>query len=247
MAQKKRSDWQNISLVTTQRDELFAIGRLIAEGLEPQFLQDPKRPVTISICGSFQSGKSIIAEEARNGLTPPQTQRALYTGEGIEIFKGVNNIETIYLDAARNPATVEKLSDLRTAGGIDLIQNAEMEQRKTADIEVWVESGKWIVGGYRSHMSSSPLAETYNRFSFIPGDVWTRYVEIDVRNPDLAQSKPWQSALSRIAGLHNVFAEAATKRRPDTSPGIHKDTKVICAPSLFTRAVLLWRRKYGSP
>ncbi len=226
---------QKISLVTTQRDELFAIGRLIAEGIEPQLLQDPMKPIIVSIRGSLSSGKSIVAQEGRKTLfSGGEKESVLSVGEIWTDTK--SGIEVDYLDSAYgdNKDTVPFLK-LRKAGGVTYIQN---DENCSAAIEVWIENHRRIVGvnDCRHRVGTSSISETYNYFSFAPWETWARYVEVNVLNEDLAKSDRFQRSLTEIAALHHVFDAAATPAEPVQNH--------VRKPSVFVRAAQFARELF---
>ncbi len=242
------------SLVTTQRDELFAIGRLIAEGLEPEFLHDWKKPVTVSICGSFSSGKSIIAEEGRQALigSTEMTRGHKDYAEHWEGRRDGKPLEIIYTDGiiaekqykkpALNPFApslrpLREIFNRRQQGGITYVQNSRRFARREADIAVWVEDRCQILDNnpvvdvfsmiflgstkWTGRLSWSPLRQEFNAKR---GD-WTRYVEVNVRNPRILQSEKFQHAMAAIRDigegkplnkdlLKRIKDSAAYKRKP---------------------------------
>jgi hypothetical protein len=200
---------QKLSIITTKRDDLFSIGRVIAESLDSAFLTEPAKPVLIAINGCFQSGKSIIAEAGREALIG-KTEMSGGKKDDHEQWiaqrqDGFGTIEIGYSDGYHNSdKKFDELSRQRKHGGISYLQNTlelNKSDKHEVDIEVWIESpGRYPISG-ESRADCSPLAGIYNQQSNRKSQ-WTRYIEIVIHNPKIAASKKFQGSLEKIRELH---------------------------------------------
>lgn len=202
---------QTFSCITTTRDDLVAISRIMAEAMNPAWLTDKERPFLISVDGSFRSGKSIFKDVIRE-----KTFEDHSTG-----FKGFpdmdeywishidgKNIEIDYMDAAWhndyfNPrldtasGCSQKMSDkkklkrfmeARKHGGISIVQNCNMP--KKADIQIFVESrydrrdtasSEPTVGLRRVPPALKDLHDATHEVLYDTAH-WVRYVEITLKD-----------------------------------------------------------------
>jgi hypothetical protein len=189
-----------LRLVTSERGDIFAIGRLIAQGLEPELFQDRKRPVKVSIRGSYASGKTIIAEAGRRALIG--ITELTHGHIDMESWKGRlkgKDIEITYVLADGQKSRIKHIQDCRQNGGIAYVQNAPVFGDNEADIDVWIEGRKgYIHQNEDERAKKSSLSDIYRQAA---EKKWGRYVEIRVRNPKIAASKKFQAALKKIADL----------------------------------------------
>src|SRR5690348_9712922 len=77
-----------IRLLTTEREHLFALSRLLTKTIDPALLQDTQNPVTFSVRGALAGGKKIFPDAAKEsflgdgGVLEGQRERDEYwTGE----------------------------------------------------------------------------------------------------------------------------------------------------------------------
>ena len=93
------ADWgfemESLSLITTQRQHLFDVGGILVEGIGRQFMRNARKPVVISVRGTFRDGKKIFSDAAAQklfGIEDAQFKNLYKEQEhfqrGIPLFKG---------------------------------------------------------------------------------------------------------------------------------------------------------------
>ncbi len=191
-----------LSFITTEKEQLFNLGRQLAAGFSPALLLDAEAPVMVAIDGTFKSGKSIVPDVVRETLLGTQ---AAFSGEKnhqeswIGEIKGVP-VEIGFINAGhRDPAP---FLQQRTAGGITFVNNDLRHEAGTPGLEIWVESP---ASSQSKRAYKSSFADTFADQSLKEDSEWLRYVEIKVTDPRLLLSKQFQSALQNIAaGIPDV-------------------------------------------
>lgn len=55
---------ESVDFITTSRDHLFEMTRILVGGIRPEFMRNATSPVTVSVMGTFGDGKKIIPDAA---------------------------------------------------------------------------------------------------------------------------------------------------------------------------------------
>jgi hypothetical protein len=229
--QNENIEGVSVTLVTTQRQDIFALGRLLVQGIDERFFKDPEKPILISLNGSLESGKTIIAEEGRRILIPQATLANGNKGYD-EIWAGQRNgrpFEIGYIDAnwaLRDFRTVDGNDDYSDAGfaaesflknrrspGITYVQNSGDAFSEKADICLLIQKYRYGRGPFIQKEEDGRLKSAYNHFSRERCIPWTRYISLYVRNPELRHSTQFMQALQKIAKLHRPCSEAVQPLR----------------------------------
>lgn len=227
-----------LSFLTTRRKDLFSIAHILAESLPPERLLLPDEPVTISICGTFGSGKSIFAEEIRSTL---QVQGLLEHHEA-EIHSGQvqsHPIQINFIDAGFSLGSYPTSSDAeqewkqtytrfqqqREHGGVDIISNNITLHHQT-DISIWVEDpeGEFVMVPDKSQVQLN-MVPAFERMAQFPRTPWNRYISLTFRDPRHLATPEFAKALERFKApdfsapfpANNpsaVWAEILGARRP---------------------------------
>lgn len=142
------------SFSTDSRDALFQLGYILADMLPDGVLQDAKRPLLISVVGTFGSGKKIIPDAMRERLFEgrPQLSGKLdydehwfghHAGRDLELdFLNSLWSDGGYSDPVLNKIeTPHKLTEVflqsRKNGGLTFVHNDQVLDQ-SADIEIRV-------------------------------------------------------------------------------------------------------------
>lgn len=128
-----------VCLITTSRDDLLDISRLLARALDPDFMKMPQQPVLVSISGSTNCGKKIFADFIRETLTEGEDitfkgkkgyDEYYQTADGTRQFQYVDLAHVTpysdpnFLKAVSPHCKQDMFLAKRTAGGVTFLQNA---------------------------------------------------------------------------------------------------------------------------
>lgn len=212
-----------IQMVTTTRDDLLAISRILARAIDPQFLFDKDHPLSVSINGSLNAGKSIIPFEMRNTLFQDAENQQMRGNAGHDEFHEAslsgNTVQINVIDPLwghdyghpafkpleeyknlRNTEIEDTFKSIRTEGGIDFYQNKS--HHRDVDLAVWVEvfGSQGSNNGECPRVRASPLYSAFKE-AFIDSPIWkqdwVRYVEV------LALGPAFNEAVKRLQSLEN--------------------------------------------
>jgi hypothetical protein len=201
-----------ITLITTEREHLFDLSRRMMLAIDPGLMQDPAKPLVISVRGSMTAGKKIFPDAARDALLDQQLSfkgkmdsDEIWAANGIEM----SFVNMVY-DNEHSPL-LKNITEARTSGGIVYIHNSE-EIAAQADIDICLEqydrSPMSYCGMHIKKGAPRNLRNTFNKLS--ETTPWTRYVEINVGNPKLAESPQFREFLQSLepkpsSTLHRIF------------------------------------------
>ena len=189
---------EKISLITTSRDDLFTLARHLARAFNTRAFGDASHPVTVSVCGSWGCGKSIIADAVRDELLGGHAILNGHRGHDERWIGPLDGqtIEVDYFDSAyggdysvndlNNASTAQERTDRflqqRRYGGVTFVQNDPHFARQ-ADIRIWLEKRKAFCFYGKSHLDSAPptLRDKLKRADL--RYEWSRLVEVDIGNP----------------------------------------------------------------
>lgn len=163
-----------VRLVTKSRKELFNISAMLADAIEPEFLQDAQKPVIVSVTGVCAGGKSIFSDAVRRRLMSTASNLA-FTGlrDDFEFWCGNRNghdFEFIFANMNRVFQPEKYYYSERSYGGITFLHNIAKDQPEFG-LNLNLELG-W--------------------------KKWGRRLEIVVRDERLKLSEKFQRALADI-------------------------------------------------
>lgn len=212
--------------LTTTREDVFAIGHLLAAVFRPEALLDATSPLLFKVNGSLSSGKSIIFDTVRNDLLGAD---AVFTGDkGFdEYWQGRNSgrvMELSFLDAAHNFYGNAQLNNrtgredtflsTRQRGGISFIQNSSTPE--AADVSLWLEAPAiyWteevntepVVGRRRLPDDLRPAFQQAHQKTRINDRSWVRYIEISVHNPAVIDVAALEKGMKKLTRQFNKEA-----------------------------------------
>ncbi len=210
-----------IRLLTTEREHLFALSRLLMKAIDSALLQDSQNPVTVSVRGALAGGKKIFPDAAkeafledRGALEGRLEFDEFWTGETegrpIEIdfinvawegdYKKVNPAQ----DAADRNASwkeviLKSFLKQRKHGGISFIHNYDGFAER-ADIDICLDQHDNTPATRDTHTIKKAalpaLTSKFNSLSQVRW--WTRYVEIRINNPRLLKSPAFRTAVESL-------------------------------------------------
>lgn len=224
---------KRIQIVTTSREDLFAIARLMMQALDPLQLQDPARPLLFALRGSYGAGKSIFIDTFRSEMFDDATTvtfrgradyderwRGTIGGQPAEI--GFINpcqpggFSRKKLNDAPQAERAGIFSTLRQDGGLTVIQNKADGQG--VDVDIWVEDNWGTLLGYDdSHLATArkslvkkfdQATKTSNRLCHhdTRAENWVRYLDIRISDPTLLKNREFIQSLQRAAQKFNKSA-----------------------------------------
>ncbi len=198
-------------MVTTTREDLFAISRILAQAINPQVLFDKEHPLTISINGMFDTGKSIIPLEMRNHLFKDAQRQEMLGRKGYDEYHEaqingqklqLNIIDPLWRYGYGHPAIMQgqpglveySFKKVRTEAGIDFIINSG--SNNNPDLEIWIEDNENQSNNHESgRKKHSVLYEHFftarrehiNNSGYRARD-WTRFIEVQSLTPAFHQA-----------------------------------------------------------
>lgn len=208
-----------VSLITTSREQLFELCRMIVASIDPELLKDPANPIIISVRGSKGGGKKIFPDAAREALLGPD---ARFRGKENfdEFWIGSHDNEELEIDfinaafntsyhrsyAADTPKnrvwgisqaeTLQNFLMEREFGGITFIHNSNKSSKK-AGIDICLEHDGALPVTYAfSKMWRSGLKKTFNALA--AENKWVRFVRIQINNEALLSSPIFQKLLESL-------------------------------------------------
>lgn len=217
------SERQKIALITTSRDHLVYISRLLAAGMSPDVMSDKENPLLISVRGSLGCGKKIIPDGMREYLMGSTALGEITGRPGYdEFWRGQirgQKVEISYLDAAwlsgysheefASPYIEhvrEAFMDTREHGGIAFVHNDyTLDINRRAGLDVWIEKqGVYSPDHSRSRAQQSPLAEAFKKANEnAPDNDWIRYIELEVGDKRLLESPKFNDVLDKLCRRYN--------------------------------------------
>ena len=203
-----------IKLLTAEKEHLFALTRLLVSAIDPAFLHDKDNPVTVSVRGSFGSGKKIIPDAAREELLKdkPSFQGVKEFDEFWSGKKDDRPLEVDFINVAWGGWSFHKSYGFgreiaknflkeRKAGGITFIHNDDNFGEREAGIDIVLESqaDKPVTydSQYKFKGEKGELQDTFNRL--VRQDNWARYIQITVRDERLLNSPSFRAALDALS------------------------------------------------
>ncbi len=246
---------REIRFITTEREDLFHISRVLAEAIPAAFLSKPQDPVIVSVRGGFNSGKKIFADAVRDTLLPGEDNRILIGRRNYdETWRGKSDkgaLEVAFMNAAwahgytdewlchymkDNVQKVGRFLKQRKHGGISFIHNDMYTADEKAWITIWTESrrSRLVDRLEKPHIKTAgPEAQFhFNRLSK-PRD-WVRYTELTIRRDELFEAPQMQEALAKLTEstgrVHALLEKRAnTYVYSDHKPEITLKDKIIHA------------------
>lgn len=220
-----------VQMITTSRSDLVAISQILARAIDPQSLFDKLHPLSISINGSFQSGKSLIPLEMRETLFKNAERPSMKGHIGHDEFHEATlhgrpvQINVIDISMGGNyghdalsflewPSQVPKeviedtFKTIRTEGGINFFQNKS--HHNDVGMTIWVETYNqpYSNNGESSRAKSSRLykdfKEACTQTPFHMLHNWNRYIEIKSLSPAFNQA---------VKNLETLAEAQATQKR----------------------------------
>lgn len=216
---------QKLSFITTTREDLFAISRIMMRAIEPQLLLDRDNPLVISIDGDMNSGKSILIDTLRSEMFDDKKNIAFSGREdydeqwtatigGKKAEIGFINVAWQYgfSDKSLNELSVisrdeltQAFLDKRAHGGITVLQNkndGDSDPRVSIDIRVSKSA--------QDPELEWPLWEAEQR-----DHRWARHIEINVKKDGVLGAE----FFARLDGQETfrptgAFNRAAAKLKP---------------------------------
>ncbi len=209
---------KKVELITTSREELFFVSRLLAAGLAPEVMDDEHFPLLVSIRGTLGAGKKIVSDSMReylmgttalsNGITGRPGYDEYWTGQ----IRG-KDVELSYIDAAwLGGYSNNELSSFgthmvreafmwtRTKGGITFVQNdPSLEIMNKAGLDIWIEQqGVNNVDG-PDRAPKSALAVAFKEAQLKdPENEWIRYIEVKVADTRLVDAPKFLDAFAKL-------------------------------------------------
>lgn len=220
-----------VKFVTTTRDDLLAIGRILAQVVEPEILLDKRHPLIVNICGSQNGGKTTLIGAFREALLDDARMKGMSQHD--EYWRGTakghpvefTHIDSAWCDIYSNDAL--KLPDMkrekfflqqRSIGGVSVIENHSRPD--SGGLNIWVEAplGFWeemhepVTGERRLYDLSGTLRDQFDAANSPISDSHpanVRYVEILVRDKRLLASDAFMQA---VTGMVPLFAKDVAPR-----------------------------------
>ncbi len=185
-----------LELVTTSREAIIDLTRVLTQGIDPVFLSDREKPVLISLDGPPCCGKSIFPDIVRAELLgvdndPVDNFRpgANWTGRAYGM-----DIEISFANA--NPVFLPSFLKRRELGGITLVSNSRTRSEAfysgSADIRIHM--------GIDRYLKSLPsdIYESSLKYSFNAASNAERFVHIEIRDGSLLSSMRFLHALDKL-------------------------------------------------
>lgn len=216
----------SVELITTTRDDLVDISRLLARALDPDLLRMDGQPIVFAVNGSHSSGKKIF----------PDIISEEVIGEREMIFSGRKGFDEFYFDPSEEGLQVsyidlaygygyeteslrkpglESAASLMDAfmkvggrhGGLSLMQN---NRHDLPAANVWLEDGlrdptKNPLGiAELGQAGSEDITEAFSAArNSIEDRKWVRRVRLDITDPRLLQSPGMQYAIETLTQQAN--------------------------------------------
>lgn len=225
---------KKFEFITTEREDLVDIAKIFAQAVDPALLTDKCTPVTVSLCGSFNAGKSIFIDILRNEIFDTNEQPHFSGRKNYdEYWQGkVNNnlFDLHYIDFAypggyhhpilsqrQDKSKLDVFMSQRLHGGVTVIQNHS--RPVSCDFNIWIESPRNYAD---TRITTEPItgnrhvpAKLKNIFQAAHDmtldkktyNSWTRYVEIIIANNNLATP----SLLQAYGDLRDKLNATATE------------------------------------
>ncbi len=217
--------------ITVEREDLFDMTRRLIGAVETGLLQDTQDPVLVSVIGSPNCGKKIVADAAREILfdTPP-----VMTGQSghDEYWTGMRAgapMEFHYMDSAYGHnfsneelnnrqcrrERIDIFKNFRQAGGMTVIQNIDEASNRDADITFTIKKRLFEIeqpyrdpgpdrdNGKKIVRRDKELMNQFNAEA--ESHPWLRYVEVEVHNPRLLKSPQFREAFSSLASPQPIL------------------------------------------
>ncbi len=231
---------EKLSLITTTREDLFDISHVLGDALSSVEMDNPKRPVIVSVEGSTDSGKKIFFDGMRRmllGTGSPVKFNGMFGVD--EYWNGEKadqkKIEIDFVDAAwrqcyphmyhvkslqkqrpRNAGGEEFMTDFfaeRKLGGLTVVQNSDIWI--PFDMAVWVEKEKHRQP-FRGDVGARLTKDNELTPAFeaaLKKSAWARLVEIEVPDGSLAGNAKIQEA---VMTLTKAVAQVRQALQDDT-------------------------------
>jgi hypothetical protein len=182
-----------VNIFTEDRDDLIHLAHSIMRAIDPSQLNNPARPVRISVFGSGNGGKSIFYYIATDKLL-----------DSHKTMKGSRNLKAIWSGLYNNnPCEVSFVNTAncrhenhilpeRQHGGIEFIQNSGYG---IYDIEIhMLNFWDYTCSHYSGRLSQRDAAFK----GLFDKDMWARFVEITVRNSALLEYPAMSAFLNKF-------------------------------------------------
>lgn len=217
-----------VEIITTQREHLFAVTKLLFGALERDLLRDPQSPVMTSVKGSFESGKKIIPDAAAEQLLGSQHRIKTYGDYHISDEYRINSrrrLEVDFINAScgdysfdssayglAEEELLEYFLPQRKYGGVNFIHNnnCSWNTDNTPAFPDRYEMGIWLErpfdenkedDGSESTMLSDKRRMIVRAFKALEskGDLpWLRYMYICVQGDRLLKSAGLREAMEKL-------------------------------------------------
>lgn len=215
-------------LVTQSRDALCEVATSLFSAMPYALFEDRKNPVVITIRGSFNSGKTIFPDFAREALVPNAVcidKAELGKHRLDEYYEGVLNgqpFQLTFLNASSNrfflcnPTLQDVFCregereitfiNLRKHGGLTFIHNSD-DSVMESSIDIWLEDGIHSVErtAEQSRLQLSKDEELKALFAQQAVEAsWKRYSEISVFDNRLLSDENFMNALHQLENVRRI-------------------------------------------
>lgn len=236
---------ETFTCVTSTRDDIAAIARILARAIQPDVFFDKHHPLVITVCGSLRCGKSIIKDELIATLFTDQKPRVSGTFEYDEYMMGKfqkQNVPVHYIDAYRDkgfshpdlnhqlPGLREKaFVDAMRLGGIAIVQNHTLPH--AGDINIWMEGihtrmeSMRILGGHAQKRClpenkgfNDILTGAHERTAGPDGTSWARFVQIEINDKRLSGNKVLTESFAHFAANSNATNAQENRNHAQQNP-----------------------------
>lgn len=213
---------KTLSFVTTTREDLFAVSRILMNAIEPQVLFDKNHPLIISIDGCQNSGKSILIDTLRDEMFDNKDDvRFKGKADYDESWKGaINgrpseisfmNAQWLSIHTPWGHAPLRKISQadelentflsLREHGGISVLQN-KIDGFEDPRVHIDIQVTKYA----RDHKLEKPLQDA--KYANVRNS-YPRHITIHVKNETVVTRDLFEQLGGRpVFHLKNIFKDA---------------------------------------
>jgi len=213
-----------VAFLTTEREHLFEMTRVLVRGMDLALFADPANPVQVVVNGSSSCGKKIIPDAAREVFFTDANVSFAGTPEYDEYWRGpcpsgqtgeIDFINNAWHGGYSQPFSRQKpwmdFLKQRQYGGINFVHNVTPYSYGLAGLDIYLSD----YATSKLEEESSFLQAAFHRC----GKAWKRYVVITVLDPRLQTSPSFQTALesltvsARIGKTTPVFTKAASQAK----------------------------------
>ncbi len=190
--------------VTATRDDLVEFSRALADGIAPARLGGGL-PLIVSLSGTWNCGKSLVAEEIAGRISGISMNFRKVRGQGGAYhfqFRELAYIQQVspWREERQTQKIKEAIEDQKNRPGMIFIQNAAEAARPVADIEITLKSSTplpfyeilpldetntpSLMPLSRAGIEGLSLRRSYRAALAQNGPDWVRAVHLAIRKPD---------------------------------------------------------------